>query len=131
MNEPFIKTVSPTIERANRLLSLRDNPGFYDLQCIAQDLVQNAADQCADYGGWDDRQIVVLKVRMQCAKEFRDLFFAKLNEAIRTGIEEQSLQMNLAEKTPTEIIEQGDYVRREVLTHFAEMDQETRSPGSY
>ncbi len=122
---------TPAIERANRLLSLRSNPGFIDLQRIAQDLVQNAADQCADYGGWDDRQIVVLKVRMQCAKEFKDLLFAKIIEAIREGVQEQAAASNLADKTPAEILDQGDYVRQQVLTKFEEFDAEGRLPGTY
>lgn len=123
--------MSEVINRSNRLLSLRANPGYRDLLQIAQELVQSAADVCADYPGWDDRQIVVLKVRMQCAKEFKELFFAKIKEAINDGVQEQAAQANLPEKTPAEILEQGDYVRQEVLAHFSDLDQETRAPGSY
>jgi hypothetical protein len=131
MNEPFIKTVSPTIERANRLLSLRDNPGYPDAWQISKALSDDATRTSVMYPGWDPQQIMVLKARAQAALEHHELFFAKIQEAISDGIQEQSLQMNLAEKTPTEIIEQGDYVRQEVLTHFAELDVESRVPGSY
>lgn len=129
--QPSEPTSASVIERANRLLGLCSNPGFRDLQQIAQDLVQSATDQCADYGGWDAQQIVVLKVRMQCAKEMKELIFAKIKEAIRAGNEEQAAAPNLYEKTAAEIIEQGDYVRQQVLTKFAELDAEGRLPGSY
>lgn len=131
MSEPFIQTETPAIGRANRLLSLRSNPGFADAWQISKALSDEATHISITYGGWDPQQIMVLKARAQAALEHHELFFAKIQEAIVEGVQEQSLQMNLSEKTPTEILETGDYVRQEVLTHFAEMDQETRAPGSY
>jgi len=71
------------------------------------------------------------KVRMQCAKEFKDLLFAKIIEAIREGVQEQAAASNLADKTPAEILDQGDYVRQQVLTKFEEFDAEGRLPGTY
>ena len=131
MSEPSVQSVTPAIERANRLLSLRSNPGFADAWQISKALSDDATRTSVTYPGWDPQQIMVLKARAQAALEHHELFFAKIQEAIVEGVQEQSLQMNLAEKTPTEILETGDYVRQEVLTHFAELDVENRIPGSY
>jgi hypothetical protein len=130
-NSPFVAVTTPTIERANRLLGLRAHPGFMDLVRISQEIVQIAADICADYPGWDPQQIVVLKVRMQCAKEHHALLLAKINEAILAGIAEQSVAQNLPKKSASEAMDQGDLVRQEVLTHFADMDEDNRPAGSY
>lgn len=127
---PFVQTSTPNIERANRLISLRDNPGFFDLLRLSQELVQSAADICADYGGWDAQQIMVLKVRMQTAKEHHQMLIAKIQEAIKVGIEEGLANApTLPEKSPEQIMEHGDFVRQAVLQKFDEVD--TRSPGSY
>ena len=125
---PFVPVTTPTIERANRLISVRTNPGFLDILRISQEIVNSAADIVRDYPGWDLQQLLVLKVRSQVAKEHHDMLFAKINEAIRAGVDEMNAS-NLPEKTPTEVLEQGDLVRQQVLTKFDEM--ESRSAGSY
>jgi hypothetical protein len=122
---------TPAIERANRLLSVRTNPGFADIVQISLELVNSLTATAIDYPGWDKDQLMVLKVRAQTAKEHHELLFAKIIEAIRTGIEEQAANSNLTKKSVTEILEQGDLVRQEVLTKFAEMDTDGRLPGTY
>ncbi len=122
--------MSETIDRANRLLSLRANPGFRDAFQMSQEMVDAAARISITYGGWDPQQIMVLKARAQAALEHHELFFAKLQEAINDGVREAAAS-TLPEKTPAEILEQGDYVRQEVLSHFEAMDGESRIPGSY
>jgi hypothetical protein len=130
-HSPFVQTTTPAIERANRLMGLRAHPGFVDLIRISQELVQEQADNCAGYPGWDAQQIVVLKVRMQCAKEHHAMLLGKINEAIMDGIAEQRVAPNLSDKSTAEVLDQSDLVRQEVLTRFSDMDAETRVPGSY
>lgn len=127
---PFEATTTPAMERANRLISVRSNPGFLDILRISQDIVQSATDTCTDYPGWDTMQVMVLKVRMQCAKEHHNLLIARIQDAIREGIEEGRAQVaNLPAKTPAEMVDQGDYVRQAVLEKFDEYDN--RPAGSY
>ena len=123
--------MSEIIDRSNRLLSLRSNPGFRDAWQISKDMSDEAGRISITYGGWDPNQIMVLKARAQAALEHHETFFARIKEAINDGIQEQAAQVNLPEKTPAEILEQGDYVRQEVLAHFSDMDAEGRLPGSY
>jgi hypothetical protein len=131
MSEPFVQTTTPVIERANRLLGAEAYPGFRDIFQISLDIANSLTANAIDYPGWDTQQMMVLKVRAQAAKEHHELLFARIKEAIRDGVQEQASQINMADKTPGEIIDQGDYVRREVLTHFEEMDNENRAAGSY
>jgi hypothetical protein len=128
--QPFPQTTTPAIERANRLISLKSHPGFLDLLGLSRELVQSSIDQCSDYPGWDTMQIVVLKVRMQAAKEHHELLIAKVLEAIRTGVDEQmALAATLPTKTVSEVLEHGDFTRQEVLKKFDELD--SRPAGSY
>lgn len=122
--------MSETIDRANRLLSLRANPGFRDAFQMSQAIVDSITATAIDYPGWDMQQLMVLKARAQAAKEHHELFFAQLQEAINDGVREAAAS-TLPEKTPAEILEQGDYVRQEVLSHFEAMDGDNRIPGSY
>jgi hypothetical protein len=127
---PFEPTSTPTIDRANRLISLRANPGFGDLRALSQELVNEAAMACARYGGWDAQQIVVMKVRQQCALEHHEQLLQRINSAIQAGLDEaRALISDLPEKTPEDAMEQGDYVRVKVLEKFDEMD--SRVPGSF
>jgi len=127
---PFQPTGTPAMDRANRLISVKGHPGFLEILRISQDLVNTAQDICTDFGGWDPQQIVVLKCRAQAAKEHHQLLIAKIHEAIAEGIAEGSaVASTLPEKTPTEMIEQGDHVRQEMLKKFDEM--EGRTAGSY
>ena len=131
---PFIAITTPTIERANRLMHVQTLPGFLDIIRISQELVKDADDACAEYGGWDPQQIVVLKVRMQAAREHHALLLKKIKDAIEAGILEQKAAMESAKPTPEEIrsaIEQGDLVRQAVLTKFDQKDAEQRTAGSY
>jgi hypothetical protein len=131
MSESPEQITNSVIERANRLLSLRSNQGFSDLYRISQDIVNSLTDSAITYPGWDIQQLMVLKSRAQAAKEHHELLFAKIVEAIRDGLEAQAVATNLGDKTVTEVLEQGDYVRQQVLTRFEEFDNETRAPGSY
>jgi len=128
--QPIPQTITPNIERANRLISLKSHPGFFDLLAISQEMVDSAAAICADYPGWDAQQIVVLKVRMQAAKEHHQLLISKILEAIRVGVDEQKeMAASLPKKTVDEVVEQGDFVRQAVLEKFDEYD--TRPAGSF
>ena len=125
---------TPTIERANRLMSLQANQGFPDLWEISQDLVKNLTATAIEYPGWDLQQLLVLKARAQAAKEHHELLFGTIKDAIEAGILEQKAAMESAKPTPEEIrsaIEQGDLVRQAVLTKFDQKDAEQRTAGSY
>jgi hypothetical protein len=127
---PFIATTTPTIERANRLMSLRAHPGFLDLIRLSQEMVQGAVDICTNYPGWDAQQIVVLKVRQQAATEHHQMLFAKMEEAIQQGIQDaRSNQNPTPDKTAADAVDQGDYVRQAVLQRFDENDN--RVAGSF
>ena len=134
-NEPFVPTTTANIERANRLFGIQGHPGFLEIVRLSQELVTEAADVCAYFGGWDPQQIVMLKVRMQAAKEHHERLFGKIREAIERGItEDKALRESQTatlrpEKSASEVVETGDHVRREVLTKFAEMDD--RIAGSH
>ena len=131
MSETPMQAALPVIDIANRLLSLRSNPGFAEAWRISKDMTDEAARISITYPGWDPQQIMVLKARAQAALEHHEGFFARIQEAINVGIQAQAAQSNMSDKTPTEVLETGDYVRQEVLTHFAEMDSESRLPGTY
>lgn len=127
---PFEPTTTPTIERANRLMSLIDNPGFRDLIRLSQELVDAAVETCSSYPGWDTQQMVVLKVRMQAAKEHHLMLLNRIREVIGEGVAEARASINsLPAKTAEQAVAQGDYVRRQVLQKFDEMDM--RPAGSY
>jgi hypothetical protein len=127
---PFVQTTTLAIDRANRLISLRANPGFLDLMRISQDLIQSAVDTCSDYPGWDPQVMVVLKVRMQAAKEHHQLLFSKIQDAISDGVEESRAQVaSMSAKTAAEAVDQGDYVRQKVLETFDQYD--SRPAGSF
>lgn len=122
--------MSETIDRANRLASLQVQPGFADLWKISKALSDEATHISVTYGGWDSQQIMVLKARAQAALEHHERFFAKIRDAVAEGVQEQSALDNPRDKSIPEIIEQGDYVRQQVLTRFEEMDA-TGLPGTY
>ena len=126
---PFEPTTTPTIERANRLISVRSNPGFLDILRISQALVDSAAAVLVDYGGWDKDQIAVRKARAQAAKEHHNMLLGGINDAIREGVEEGRAQIQAQPKTATDTLEQGDYVRQKTLERFDDMD--TRPAGSF
>lgn len=133
---PYVPTTTPTIERANRLISVRAHPGFLDIVRMSQEIVQSAVDQCMDYPGWDEKQMMVLTIRQKCAKELRQLLFDKINDAIADGIAEAKAQTTestmptkTAEQTAEQAVDQSDYVRMKMLERFDENDM--RAAGSY
>lgn len=127
---PFVPTATPAMERANRLMSVRTNPGFSEILRISQTLVDTAAAISIDYPGWDAQQITVLKCRAQAAKEHHTLLFSMINQAIQDGIEEgRALVSSLPAQSAEESVDQGDFVRQKVLENFDEMDG--RAAGSY
>ena len=119
------------IDRANRLMSLRTNPGFSDLFQISKHLVESLTSTAIEYPGWDIQQLMVLKARAQAAKEHHELLFGTIKDAIEAGIRAQAASPDLHSKTIAEVIEQGDYVRQAVLTKFEEMESDNRAAGSY
>lgn len=131
---------SPTIERANRLMNLKAHPGFPDLVRLSQDLCEKAAKDCAEFPGWDPLQITMLKVRMQVALEYHQIFFARIKEAIEDGIAEARVRdQALLEHATSEsdriaiaadALNRSDQVRMKVLEQFSHQD-EMRVAGSY
>jgi hypothetical protein len=122
--------MSAIIDRANRLMGLRDHPGFADLMQISQQLVTEAVDSTSDYPGWDKDMMVVLKVRQQAAKEHHIALTQRVAAAIQAGMEEARANVaNFVQQPVAEMQEQGDYVRQAVLTKFEEEDN--RVPGSF
>lgn len=129
---PFVPATTPAIERANRLLGLRAHPGWADLIQLSRELVQEQVDNCSRYPGWDAQQIVVLKVRQQCATEYHEILLTqRVNAAIQAGIEEQHAAQNIPQKSAAEALDHGDLVRQEILTRFAALDEDMRPAGSY
>lgn len=127
---PFIPVTTPTVERANRLLSVRVHPGFLDVLSLSEEIIQEAVETCSGYPGWDPQVMVVLKVRMQVAKEHHLRLIGKINDAIQVGIAEgRTESSSLPTKTAEESVDQGDLVRQEVLKRFEENDN--RMAGSY
>jgi hypothetical protein len=131
MSESQEQDVTPIIERANRLLSLRANPGYRDVFQISQDIVKQLTANAIDYPGWDLQQLMTLKARAQAAKEHHEILFGKIAEAIHDGVQADAVRSQSAPKPVSEVMEQGDYVRQQVLTKFEEYDSEGRLPGSY
>jgi hypothetical protein len=128
--QPFAVTTTPIVERANRLLSVKSNPGFIDILRISQQLVDEAAAQSIDYPGWDAQQITVLKCRAQAAKEHHQQLIRRIMAAIQDGLDAAKADLSsMPAKTPTEIIEQGDLVRQEFLKKAEDLD--SRVPGSF
>ena len=129
---PFVAVTTPTIERANRLMSLRAHPGFLDLIRIIDDLLAAAREKTDTYPGWDTQIMVVLKVRQQVAAEIKPAIISSINDCIEAGIAEAREQLEAAKipvQSVADSIEQGDLVRQQVLQSFEEMD--SRVPGSY
>lgn len=128
--QPFAVTTTPIVERANRLLSVKSNPGFIDILRISQQLVDEATDASVDYPGWDAQQITVLKCRAQAAKEHHQQLIRRIMAAIQDGLDAAKADLSsMPAKTPTEIIEQGDLVRQEFLKKAEDLD--SRVPGSF
>jgi hypothetical protein len=127
---PFTPVPTPLVDRANRLMSVRANPGFLDVLSLSQELVQETIDATTTYPGWDPQVIVVLKVRQQIAQEHHDRLIGKINEAIQAGIDAMRVQLDsLPAKSAEEAVDHGDFVRQKVLENFEAMDG--RIPGSY
>jgi predicted GTPase len=131
MSATFEPISTPAIERAQRLMSVRANQGFRDIIQISLEIVNSLTAIATDYPGWDKDQLMVLNVRAKTAKEHHELLFARIQDAIRTGVQEQAAHTNLTDKSVTEVLETGDFVRQEVLTRFSEMDFDGRLPGTY
>jgi hypothetical protein len=130
--EPFVQTTTPVIERANRLLAVRAHPGYLDILRIAHEISESATAVLVDYPGWDKDQIAVLKARAQAAKEGYEMLVAKINDAIKDGVEEARAAVNagvIEASSNEQAVETGDLVRQKVLQKFEEMD--TRIPGSF
>lgn len=130
-SSPFVPTTTPTIERANRLIAVRTHPGFLDVLRLSRELVEEATKTANTYPGWDKDQLFVLHTRAKVAMEHYDALLRKIQEAIETGLEEEKQAQQAAgpAKTPEDVVEQGDHVRRLVLQKFDGYD--SRPSGSY
>jgi hypothetical protein len=130
---PFVATTTPAIDRANRLLSVTQNPGFLDIMRISQEIVKEASDILIQFGGWDEKQISILKARAQAATEHHSALFARIQDAIRQGIADDAArnQIKPDARSVEDVIEQGDLVRQKVLQKFDVLDTETRVAGSF
>lgn len=127
---PFEPTTTPAIERSNRLMSVRQNPGYVELVRIANEMAQEAVEANTTYPGYDTQVMWVLKIRQQVAAEYVQMFFSRVQSEIQAGVDDMNAQINnLPAKTAAEAIDQGDYVRQAVLQKFNEYD--SRAPGSY
>jgi hypothetical protein len=127
---PIADSSTPAISRANRLMSLRSNPGFQDLLQISLQLAKEAADVSIDYPGWDSQQIAVLKSRAQGSKEHHYELLRRIQAAIEAGLAEgRAIKEQLPHMSAEEALETGDFVRQEMLKHFEEEDN--RPAGSY
>lgn len=127
---PFVPVTTPNIERANRLLSVRTNPGFNEILRLSQELVEEAITACNTYPGWDMEVRTTLFIRQQVAKQHHDALLAKIREAIEIGkAEMREHASTLPAKTAAEALEQGDYVRTEVMKQLDEY--ESRPAGSF
>lgn len=122
---------TPNIERANRLASLKANAGYLDLIRLSQEMVNRAISACMNYPGWDAQQIVILKVRMQAAQEHHLALFTRVDNAIQEGIAEAAHLQNGQKPNVADVLDTADYVRKEVLSKFEEMDADIRAAGSY
>jgi hypothetical protein len=120
---PFVPRTTEVIEKANRLMALRENPGYNDLFRISTVLVEEATANLIDYGGWDKDQIAVLKARAQAAKEHHQALFARMFEAISAGVNEARGVVNDREK-----VEQSDQLRAAALSTY---DSDMRVAGSH
>jgi hypothetical protein len=120
---PFVPRTTEVIEKANRLMALRENPGYNDLFRISTALVEEATANLIDYPGWDKDQIAVLKARAQAAKEHHQQLFARMFEAISAGVNEARGALSEREK-----IEQSDQLRAAAMTAF---DSDMRVAGSH
>lgn len=129
---PFVPVTTPTIERANRLFSLRAHPGFLDLLRVLDDFVEAARQKTETYPGWDTQIMLVLKVRQQVAAEVKPALLSEVNDIIDAGIAEARAQVeaaNIPAKSAADSVDQGDFVRQQVLESFEQMDN--RVAGSY
>jgi hypothetical protein len=129
---PFVNTMTPAMDRAQRLLSLRQHPGFRDLIRLSQDMADKVDIDLRRYPGWDLQQIAVLHARAKAALEHHEAWMNAIQEAINQG-EAEAVELRdanqLAAKTPEQIVEESDMLRIRMLNRFAEMDN--RIPGSY
>ena len=129
---PFVNTMTPAMDRAQRLLSLRQHPGFRDLIRLSQDMADKVDMDLRRYPGWDLQQLAVLHARVKAAQEHHEAWMGAVQEAINQG-EAEAVELRdanqLAAKTPEQIVEESDMLRIRMLNRFAEMDN--RIPGSY
>jgi hypothetical protein len=128
-SSPFVSVSTPAGEIANRLISVRANPGFLDIIRISQSLVQEATDIANGYPGWDRDQQFMLFMRAKVAQEHHTALLTRINTTIEQGIAEASSPNFVSQKTAADAIDQGDYVRQQVLSKFDEFD--SRPAGSY
>jgi hypothetical protein len=136
--QAFEPTTTPVMERANRLAAVRSHAGFLEILRILQDIEKLATDQALNYEGWDTLQIALRAASMRTAQQVRLQLLSRIQDAIDEGVADASRQVEmatLAAKTQNEVVEQGDYVRSQVLDTFAALDEKTDDPmriaGSY
>lgn len=119
---------SLNVERANRLIGLKNHPGWNELIRIGQELVQQATEIARDYPGWDPMQLMCLQSRAKAASEYHSLMIATVAKYIQEGVAE-AMEFNAnAQANKPHTIEEADDLRRAVLSH---KEDDARVPGSY
>lgn len=122
----------PVIERANRLMTLRGDPGWPVLMDILNGLVKVVTDAAIDFGGWDAQQIIVLKGRAQGAKALAEQLLIQVNEAINLGIHLAQVAEGFAPTSAT--AEQSDNLRNAFFAlgeSEGRIESESRVAGSF
>lgn len=134
----FEPTMTPAMERANRLAAVRVHPGFLEIVRIMQEVEQLATDEALSFTGWDTLQIALRAASMRTAQQYRKQVLQRIQDAIDEGVADARRQVEmatLAAKTPDEVVEQSDYVRAQVLENFESRDEKANDPmrvaGSY
>lgn len=97
-------SVASVVALANRMLALKNSPGFHDLRLLVGMLEKEASETSRDYPGWDPQQIVILKVRAQVAHEMAMEIFARIEGAIANAKGLPGFQMDGAAPPLTERI---------------------------
>ena len=136
--QAFEPTTTPVMERANRLAAVRTHPGFLEIIRILQDIEQLATDNSLSYDGWDTLQIALRAASMRTAQQVRIQLLHRIQDAIDEGVADARRQVEMAaltSKTPSEVVDQSDYVRAQTLEVFAAKDEQANDPmrmaGSY
>jgi len=96
------------VNRTNRLLALRQSPGWIDLVRISEALVAKAKDTACRFGGWDMQQSFCLQQRAKAAIEYHEELFGMISDQISQGL------------NPEAKASEADDLREKVLREMSE-----------